>query len=679
MNNAKLNMEMEKIKEASKSSSSSFRLDKKISLFVFILILAICAGMRYISIKHSNAILIDREEAILSIMAEDKARYIETSIDKTLHDLGNIAFDMDMNAGKLTESIEKLGFLDLAIINSNREGVYLKSGQPVETGGIECVDQAFNGKSGMSVLSVDERNSYLMYAVPIHNGNETSGVLLGKKNIGEINEISGKMTLRENSFAYIFDRNGNLYAYPNNEYIINRTNIFEKAETDKSFSNWAYSLNELGIGNNGVINYEFMGKRYYAGIRAIPNTDWIIGVAVDENDILSGLNYLNKDVVVFFIVLLLFGLAVSSILGKTQSIPLMILSKEIEEFSNYDLIIDEDSTVLKYSKRNDEIGIIARSLMDMQDNFIRLVKDIANSSDKVGDVSKNLMSICKQVSLSSEDVAKAMEEIASGATEQANITEEGVSHIENLGNKISSNKKETTNVMNAVLEIDRLKEEGLNIVNELVNKTKSSNESIMEIANIIRKVSSTNEEVVNITDMIKDIAEQTNLLALNAAIEAARAGESGRGFAVVADEIRKLAEQSNDFAKSISEIIKNLTNEIENTVETMDKVSAALLSQSESVNMTSTKFEGIAESIENIKGLIVSMDESSKEMEDMKGKMVDIIQSLSSISQENAANTEEVSASVEEQTASMEDVAKLSEELARLASETEQTISKFRY
>lgn len=71
-----------------------------------------------------------------------------------------------------------------------------------------------------------------------------------------------------------------------------------------------------------------------------------------------------------------------------------------------------------------------------------------------------------------------------------------------------------------------------------------------------------------ITSSVNKIAMQTKILGLNANIEAARAGEHGKGFAVVANEVQKLSDNTTQFATEISELLKELSSEI-------DKVSRA--------------------------------------------------------------------------------------------------------
>ena len=140
-----------------------------------------------------------------------------------------------------------------------------------------------------------------------------------------------------------------------------------------------------------------------------------------------------------------------------------------------------------------------------------------------------------------------------------------------------------------------------------------------------------------------------------------------------------LAEESNKFTEEIGIIIRDLSENTDNAVTRMKEVSNLTDSQTEGVELTKEKFEGIAIAIEKTKDIVKELNLSSQEMENKKDEIVDIIQNLSAIAEENAAGTQEASASVEEQTASMVEIFNSSEALAQLAVDLMEYIGKFRY
>jgi methyl-accepting chemotaxis protein len=663
-------------------------LSKRVALLVAFLILIVCTGMGFTSLKISSQVIIEQSKETLLLMAEDEARYIESVIEKDVEGIQDLAnkikidtiFD-ESSRESLVEYINRLGYLDMAVILPNGKGQYIISGKDAELGNIDSVNKALLGEANMSnsLLTGSSSQSMLIFAAPIREEDTIVGALVGKKSSASLSELTNKMGLGKNGYAYILGKDGTIYAHANKNYIMNQRNVFEDGENNEEFKDWESALRDLGIGNKGVIKYELDGNKRYVGIASMPSTNWIVGVGTFEEDILGKLNSLKKTTLIGSIVFIAFGIILAMFIGNSISRPIVDLSNIIERLSNYDLRFDENSRALKYLKRKDEIGTISKSLGTMQKSFIDLIKNISDSSQRVASSSEELTATSQQVSISSEEIARAIEEIAKGASDQARSTEEGALHIDELGQKIVKNQQDLENLKDAADKIDVLKDEGLEIIKDLVEKTKTTNEAAKEVNKVILNTNESAEKIENVSQMIKDIAAQTNLLALNAAIEAARAGESGRGFSVVAEEIRKLAEQSNAFTEEITNIIHELTEKTEKNVDRIADVDIILQSQTESVNMTTTKFEGIAQAIENIREVIVEINKSGLEMEAKKDEIIGVIQNLSAISEENAAGTEEASASIEEQTSSMEEVASSSEALAYLAEEMQKSIDLFKY
>lgn len=118
-------------------------------------------------------------------------------------------------------------------------------------------------------------------------------------------------------------------------------------------------------------------------------------------------------------------------------------------------------------------------------------------------------------------------------------------------------------------------------------------ENLSNMATTISTISNKSEVLSETNEIITQLSDQTNLLAMNAAIEAAHAGEAGKGFAVVADEIRRLAELSKSQAGETSNILKDIAESINNTVEASAKIEESFIEINSQVNNFANVFSGI--------------------------------------------------------------------------------------
>ena len=663
-------------------------LSKKIIAIVVALILVVSLGLGIISILISKNAVKNEVNNSLQELAREGVRHIDSAMSGNLKELKEVAendeiksMDLERQARFLNENMERLGYKEMGIVDKDQMFNVASSGDRIDVSGDAYSGEVLSGKMTTSDLFVSKLDEtvIMVYAVPIINDGVVVGALVGDKEATELSSITDQMGYGENGYAYIISPEGTIFCHPNKENVINQENIFRDIEEDGQFKGLGQAIEEIGVGNEGVGDYKIEGSQRLVGLAPMETNGWMLGIAAYEEDVFKGVNGLQRNMIILVAIAIILGIAISWILGSYISRPIVGLSGLSERMANQDLRYILDDEIQKAYNRQDEIGSLAHSMTNMQNIVTDIIKNIGVHSGKLQSSSDQLNGNSQQAAEAAEEVGKAVEDIANGATEQARDKEEGTFAMEDLGQLIGNTQDGIQGLYDASSEINLLKDEGLNIMGELIEKTEKSNEMADEINEVIMGTNDSASKINNASQMIKSISEQTNLLALNAAIEAARAGEHGRGFAVVADEIRKLAEESNKFTLEIEDIIGELIVKAENSVETMAEINEVNNSQTESVRLTNERFEGIARSIEGINKLISELRVSGDEMVSKKESITTLIQNLAAISEENAAGTQQASASVQEQTASVQQIANESEKLSELADGLQEIVDSFDY
>ncbi|MFR1028880.1 MAG: methyl-accepting chemotaxis protein [Clostridium sp.] len=229
-----------------------------------------------------------------------------------------------------------------------------------------------------------------------------------------------------------------------------------------------------------------------------------------------------------------------------------------------------------------------------------------------------------------------VEEIASGATSQADETMSANQQVAEMGQALEETSANVENLHASSEKMEEYNETAGSNLEELNAISEQTKQSVIEVQKQTDLTNQSAKQIKEATELITDIAAQTNLLSLNASIEAARAGEHGKGFAVVADEIRALSEQSRQSAEKIVEIVDTLLVNSDTSVQTMSKVMDKIGVQNDKLSETSQMFNLLHNEIGTVADAIVQIRKQAEALEDKKNKVTSIVDGLAAIAEENA-------------------------------------------
>ncbi|MGE5614833.1 MAG: methyl-accepting chemotaxis protein [Bacillota bacterium] len=317
------------------------------------------------------------------------------------------------------------------------------------------------------------------------------------------------------------------------------------------------------------------------------------------------------------------------------------------------------------------INSVLSDIRALIDGFFTLSLSIIQASRKVD-------TTAGQAAASITEISKTVDEIAKGASEQAQEAMQGVQLVDRLSEQIDLVYQAYTGVMQETSNIHNLNDVGLESVKILQEKSKESFDSTEKIFSVVEKLTNTTKQIGMFVQSIEDIAEQTNMLALNAAIEAARAGDAGKGFAVVAEEVRKLADQSRQSAEEITHLVESISEESQMAIQAMEMMRKVSQEQNFAVESTNKAFADIAEGIGSIVSKIESVNDAVSKMQVEKDNVIKAIENISSVTQQTAASSQEVAATTEQQLKGIEDMKTDAERLDELVQELDKKLKKYK-
>jgi methyl-accepting chemotaxis protein len=294
------------------------------------------------------------------------------------------------------------------------------------------------------------------------------------------------------------------------------------------------------------------------------------------------------------------GLVVSGLMAWGLSVSITRPLKQAHRLATQ--VAAGDLTADIETRGKDEIGLLLKSLHDMQVSLVQVVSNVRQGSESVA--------------TASAEIAQGNHDLSSRTESQASALEETAASMEELAGTVKQNADSARQANQLAMSASTVAIQGGEVVGQVVETMKGINESSRKISDII--------------SVIDGIAFQTNILALNAAVEAARAGEQGRGFAVVASEVRSLAGRSADAAKEIKSLINASVERVEQGTLLVDKAGG-----------TMTEVVG---SIRRVTDIMGEISAASNEQAAGVSQIGEAVQNMDQVTQQNAALVEQMAA-----------------------------------
>ncbi|MFJ7408368.1 MULTISPECIES: methyl-accepting chemotaxis protein [unclassified Lysinibacillus] len=496
--------------------------------------------------------------------------------------------------------------------------------------------------------------------------------LLGPKDSEGKRPINYPGNLGEYGYLYVLDDKGTLTTHPTRE----GDNLWD--EQDSSGKYFIRDVTERALEGGGFTQYEFAlpgqdvlaDKIIYS--TKDPHWGWIIASGTYMQDFNKEANSLLLVIGLTLLGAIIIGTVIVILVSRHLALPVKNLSTRVREVAQGNLTVEIENL-----QRTDEIGQLNTGFNDMVDQLKTLITNVEESIAEIQSTSANLTAVAEETNAYGDEIVKAINEVSRGAVKQASDAEDTNRTAIAFAQQIVGLHDKNELMLDASQIMKHSNEEGLVNLNSLKGKSQESSTLINNVQTVFNSLIVKVREIEGIVGTINEISDQTNLLALNASIEAARAGEHGKGFAIVAEEVRKLADQTSVATDLVRTTLRGIESETNLVNDEMQKTSAIVREQNNSVGIMESSFNEIELAVEKIIAIIGDMTSGVTYLNSSKDDMMQSIESIAMISEKNAAASEEVTASVDEQQRAIQLVSESSNDLTDEISALQESIQRF--
>lgn len=452
----------------------------------------------------------------------------------------------------LLEAIQKNPLFSYMHVTGPK-GIVCASSMPESIGKVNIEDRpyfqnALHGQVNISTVYLARTTGKPAFAIaaPIRSGPNIVGVLSAVPDLTKFSErFIHSVKLFQTGYMCIYDSTGTVFAHPDEKQIM-QWNL-----KDDAFGQAILKQAE------GILEQDRNSERMLLSLTLCKNVPWTGMILVKRSEIVASAQKLQRTIALFGGLFILVVIALGYFVTKALVAPIIKVSHVADALASLDLKKCALMSSEMEMERNDEIGILNKSIAKMLTILGKVFEDINHVAQSLSAAMQTL-------------VASALQQDASIATTSTSIAEitQSIQQIERSAQEV---ERSANNVCDTSLASKNIFEEAQQNMQKIGLSMEKITLQVAETSQKILELSARSQKIAWITKTIEEIAVQTNMLALNATIEAARAGEHGLGFAVVAQQVRALAQKSAAASREIGDLTKHIQDATKSTASSIEE------------------------------------------------------------------------------------------------------------
>ncbi|WGZ93511.1 MAG: methyl-accepting chemotaxis protein [Candidatus Thiothrix putei] len=297
---------------------------------------------------------------------------------------------------------------------------------------------------------------------------------------------------------------------------------------------------------------------------------------------------------------------------------------------NFDQMIEDRITTQAridhdHQQLNQSVGALLNAVFDLSERDLtvraRVTEDatgpladaINQLAEDTADVLKQVRDVATSVETTSQDVnhyALAVNKLAQLEQSEAEETTAQLGTILQRLDSIAASAQQANQVADTTSSTTRHAQEAVSRSMENITNIR---DTVQETGKRLKRLGERSQEISQIIDFINNLSERTTVLALNASMQATAAGDAGRGFSMIAEEIQRLAESSRDSTNQISTLVRNIQQEANTTIATMDNTIAQVVNGSTLASEAAQQMQATLEATNQLVASVEKIAESSAE------------------------------------------------------------------